>query len=112
MAEIEKRIADATTNSNTELTNCIEFVEESIKTFKEKVEFFQSDIEVTQTKFKRLLSDQDIFRDRVEKIHMRTKELVRVIRAEQLATSKILSTLVELEFIQQSLDFQDEFDKT
>ena len=26
MAEIEKRIADATTNSNTELTNCIDFV--------------------------------------------------------------------------------------
>ena len=38
--------------------------------------------------------------------------MVKVIRAEQLATSKILSTLVELEFIQQSLDFQDEFDKT
>ena len=40
MSEIEKRIADATTNSNTELNNCLEFVEESIKNFKEKVEFF------------------------------------------------------------------------
>ena len=34
------------------------------------------------------------------------------MRSEQLASSKITSTLVELEFIQQSLDFQDEFDKT
>ena len=34
------------------------------------------------------------------------------MRAEQLASSKVMSTLVELEFIQQSLDFQDEFDKT
>ena len=38
--------------------------------------------------------------------------MVRVMRSEQLASSKITSTLVELEFIQQSLDFQDEFDKT
>ena len=38
--------------------------------------------------------------------------MVKVIRAEQLACSKIISTLVELEFIQQSLDFQDEFDKS
>lgn len=38
--------------------------------------------------------------------------MVKVIRAEQLAMSKMISTLVELEFIQQSLDFQDEFDKT
>ena len=38
--------------------------------------------------------------------------MVRVMRSEQLASSKIMSTLVELEFIQQSLDFQDEFDKT
>ena len=38
--------------------------------------------------------------------------MVKVIRAEQLAMSKMISTLVELEFIQQSLDFQDEVDKT
>ena len=38
--------------------------------------------------------------------------MVKVMRSEQLASSKIISTLVELEFVQQSLDFQDEFDKT
>ena len=31
--------------------------------------------------------------------------MVKVMRAEQLAASKMMSTLVELEFIQQSLDF-------
>ena len=82
MREIEDRISEATNNSQTELTNCLNYVTESIKNFKEKVEFFQTDIEVTQTKFKRLLSDQDIFKDRVDNIHKRTKEQVRVIRAE------------------------------
>ena len=48
----------------------------------------------------------------MERIQKRTQEMVKVMRAEQLAASKIVSTLVELEFIQQSLDFQDEFDKT
>ena len=37
--------------------------------------------------------------------------LTDAVRFEQLVQSKAISTLVELEFIQQSLDFQDEFDK-
>jgi len=56
-------------------------------------------------KFKRLVSDQDIFKAKVEKIQKRTQEIVRVMRCEQMASSKLMSTLVELEFIQQSLDF-------
>lgn len=33
------------------------------------------------------------------------------VRFEQLVQSTAISTLVELEFIQQSLDFQDEYDR-
>ena len=33
------------------------------------------------------------------------EDSVKIMRAEQLASIKMISTLVELEFIQQSLDF-------
>lgn len=51
------------------------------------------------TKFSRLAADQDLFRSNTTKIHKRTRDMVKVIRAEQLASSKIMSTLVELEFM-------------
>ena len=40
MAEIESRISEAANNSQSELNNCLDYVKESIKTFKDKVEFF------------------------------------------------------------------------
>ena len=54
----------------------------------------------------------ELFRKGVKGSADRVEDMTRIMRAEQLAQTKILSTLVELEFIQQSLDFQDEFDKT
>jgi len=51
------------------------------------------------TKFKRIVSDQEVFKDGVRKTLHRTKEMVRVMRSEQLAVTKLTSTLVELEFI-------------
>ena len=53
-----------------------------------------------------------VFRNTITAMSERAEKMVKVMRAEQLAQTKILSALVELEFIQQSLDFQDEFDKT
>ena len=73
---------------------------------------FEIKVDTTLVKFKRLMADQEVFRSQVVNSLGRSKEIMRVMRAEQLAMSKITSTLVELEFIQQSLDFQDEFDKT
>ena len=47
MREIEDRISEATTNSQSELNNCLNFVTDSIKTFKDRVDFFATDIAVT-----------------------------------------------------------------
>ena len=54
----------------------------------------------------------ELFRKGIKVSADKVEDMTKVMRAEQLAQTKILSTLVELEFIQQSLDFQDEFDKT
>lgn len=51
------------------------------------------------TKFKRIVSDQEVFKKVVSTTLSRTREMVRVMRSEQLAVTKITSTLVELEFI-------------
>ena len=54
----------------------------------------------------------DLFRKSIRVSADRVEDMSKIMRAEQLAQTKIIATLVELEFIQQSLDFRDEFDKT
>ena len=81
------------------LENCMSYCRDQIKTFAQQVEFFKIEVDSIMTKFKRIVSDQDIFKARVSRVQARTKEMVRVIRCEQLAASKMMSTLVELEFI-------------
>lgn len=61
---------------------------------------FEIKVDTTLVKFKRLMADQEVFRSQVVNSLGRSKEIMRVMRAEQLAMSKITSTLVELEFIQ------------
>ena len=65
----------------------------------ERVELFETNVATTQTKFKRMVSDMDVFVLKMERAHKRVIDMVRVIRAEQLAASKVVSTLVELEFV-------------
>ena len=85
---------------------------EQILLFGERIEAFEVGVATTQVKFKRLASDIDVFRKYVSASSDKVEDMVKVMRAEQLAHTKIISTLMELESIQQSLDFQDEFDKT
>ena len=110
--KVEELLAEGQQKQQRALDDCLEFVRSNIKFFAEKVEYFELETGAIMRKFKRIVADQDIFKARVMKTQKRTREMVTVMRAEQLAVSKIASTLVELEFIQQSLDFQDEFDKT
>ena len=47
----------------------------------------------------------DLFRKSLQDSTAKVEDMTKIMRAEQQAQTKIISTLVELEFIQQSLDF-------
>ena len=89
----------ANSTAATELNKCMNFVDDNIENFADRVTNFEKEMQTVMIKFKRIVSDQDIFRNRVTKIQRRTQEMVKVMRSEQLANSKITSTLVELEFV-------------
>ena len=75
------------------------------------MEAFESRVTATWTKFKRLQGDWSVVKTSLNEDLQKIKLLSDSIRFEQMIQSKAISTLVELEFIQQSIDFQDEFDK-
>jgi len=54
---IQGKLEDAIKNQRLELSTSLASTTESIKMFKEKVEFFETDVSSTQTKFKRLVSN-------------------------------------------------------
>ena len=65
-----------------------------------RVEAFESNVASTQTKFRRLISDTDVFVNRIERENKKVNDMVRVMRSEQLAQAKMVSSLVEMEFVQ------------
>ena len=65
-----------------------------------RVEAFESNVAATQTKFRRLISDTDVFVNRIERENKKVNDMVRVMRSEQLAQAKMVSSLVEMEFVQ------------
>ena len=75
------------------------------------MEAFESRVTATWTKFKRLQGDWFVAKSMLDQDTQKMQLLSDSIRFEQMIQSTAISTLVELEFIQQSLDFQDEFDK-
>ena len=54
---VERKIEDSSIKTQIELDSCLNYVNEQIKIFRDKVEYFETDVGVTQTKFKRLVSD-------------------------------------------------------
>jgi len=44
------------------------FVNESIKNFADKVSYFETEVGTIMKKFKRMVSDQEVFKNRVTKI--------------------------------------------
>ena len=54
---VQRMIEESSMKNQIELDNCLNYVNEQIKIFKDKVEYFETDIGVTQRKFKRLVSD-------------------------------------------------------
>ena len=76
-----------------------------IDIFGERIEAFEIGGSATQMKFRRLASDMDLFRKSLQDSTAKVEDMTNIMRAEQQAQTKIISTLVELEFIQQSLDF-------
>ena len=54
---VERQIQESAIKSRSELDNCLNYVNDQIKIFRDKVEYFETDVGVTQTKFKRLVSD-------------------------------------------------------
>ena len=54
---VERKIEEASLKTSNELDECLNYVNEQIKIFRDKVEYFETDVGVTQTKFKRLVSD-------------------------------------------------------
>ena len=54
---VDRKIEESSLKTQIELDSCLNFVNEQIKIFRDKVEYFETDVGVTQTKFKRLVSD-------------------------------------------------------
>ena len=82
-----------------------------MKKYHYRMDVFEGSVQTVLTKFKRLQGDWLIRKEKFDQESSRNSLLTDAIRFEQMVQSKAISTLVELEFIQQSLDFQDEFDK-
>ena len=57
IAKIDVALDVATQKQRDELEGCLSVVSNNIKEFKERVDFFETDVAATQTKFKRLVSD-------------------------------------------------------
>ena len=62
-------------------------------------------------RFNGLISDFDNRMKQMKINDHKIEEVINAFRSELLNQARIVSTLVELDFIQQSLDFQDEFDR-
>ena len=71
-----------------------------IDIFGERIEAFEIGVSATQMKFRRLASDMDLFRKSLQDSTAKVEDMTKIMRAEQQAQTKIISTLVELEFIQ------------
>ena len=54
---VDRKIEESSLKTQIELDSCLNYVNEQIKIFRDKVEYFETDVGVTQTKFKRLVSD-------------------------------------------------------
>ena len=54
---VERKIEESSLKAQIELDNCVNYVNDQIKIFRDKVEYFETDVGATQKKFKRLVSD-------------------------------------------------------
>ena len=87
------------------------FTKDFFFNIKVEVDGFRDTTNAIRKRFTSLISDFDA---RMVALHNKEKAIeavVKIFRDELINHSRIISTLVELDFIQQSLDFQDEYDK-
>ena len=68
LKKIDETLEQARRQQEVELNNCLTYVNEKMKAFSDRVDYFAEDVAITQRKFKRLVSDQDIFKARVDKV--------------------------------------------
>ena len=68
-------------------------------------------VETVQSKFKRIGSDWIKIKDAIEVQSKKIKMRQELMTKDHEVFSRIICSLVELEYIQQSLDNQDELDK-
>ena len=54
---VERKIEESSVRTQSELNECLNYVNDQLKVFRDKVEYFETDVAATQTKFKRLVSD-------------------------------------------------------
>lgn len=75
-----------------------------IRSYDARVEKFENMVVIVQTKFKRLTGDWDQKRDILENLQKNITKRQESMIKELSGYSRIISSLVELEYIQQTLD--------
>ena len=105
VAKLQNLVQRDNSNLVGQLERVKEEMVEEMKKYHYRMDVFEGSVQTVLTKFKRLQGDWLIRKEKFDQESQRSSLLSDAIRFEQMVQSKAISTLVELEFIQQSLDF-------
>ena len=90
---------------DTEFKELRDFTKEKVFELTVQVDGFKEKVEAVKKRFLNLVADFDLRLKIVDKKEKMSEEIIKAFRDELLSQARITSMLVELDFMQQSLDF-------